>query len=136
MTHNFTSPSLHPSSPVKFTILKTASPLCTPDAAASNNLSIPTNLKSESVLFGLRQRSHAFSDFTLGSVLPLADHVQLLGVTLDKRLSMDKHRTEVSRACFYNLRALRLTRPAFRRSFGTPKFNKSSSDRLVLRFTA
>jgi hypothetical protein len=36
----------------------------------------------------------------------------LLGVTLDKRLSMDKYVTEVSRTCFYQLRALRHIRPA------------------------
>ena len=42
----------------------------------------------------------------------MADHVKLLGVTLDNHLSMDKHVNEVSRACFYHLRALRHIRPA------------------------
>jgi len=47
-----------------------------------------------------------------GSVVPMADHVKLLGVTLDNHLSMDnKHVNEVSRACFYHLRALRHIRP-------------------------
>ena len=41
----------------------------------------------------------------------MADHVKLLGVTLDNRLSMDKHVNEVNRTCFYHLRALRHTRP-------------------------
>jgi len=56
-----------------------------------NSLSLkPDN--SDSVLFGTRQRSHSFSDITTvnvaGSVVPMADHVRLLGVTLDNRLSM------------------------------------------------
>jgi len=67
--------------------------------------------KSESVLFGTRQRSRASTNVAsinvAGSVVHLADHVKLLGVTLDNRLSMDKHVNEVSRACFYHLRALR-----------------------------
>ena len=44
-------------------------------------------------------------------MVQLADHVKLLGVTLDDHLSMDKHVTEVSGACFYHLRALRHIRP-------------------------
>ena len=36
----------------------------------------------------------------------------ILSVTLDNRLSMDKHVNEVSRTCFYHLRALRHIRPA------------------------
>ena len=72
--------------------------------------------KSDSVLFGTRQRSHSFSDITTvnvaGSVVPMADHVKLLGVTLDNHLSMDKHVNEMRRACFYHLHALRQIRPA------------------------
>jgi len=48
--------------------------------------------KSESVLSGTRQRSHAF--------------------TLENHLSMDKHVNDVSRASFYHLRVLRHIRPA------------------------
>ena len=80
-----------------------------------NSLSLNPD-KSDSVLFGTRQRSHSFSDVTAinvaGSVVPLADHVKLLGVTLDNRLSMDRHVNDVSRSCFYHLRALRHIRPA------------------------
>jgi len=46
------------------------------------------------------------------SVVPMADHVRLLGVTLDNRLSMDKHVNEVSQTCFNHLRALQHIRPA------------------------
>jgi hypothetical protein len=42
----------------------------------------------------------------------MADHVKLLGVTLDNHLSMDKHMNEVSHTCFYHLRALQYIRPA------------------------
>ena len=80
-----------------------------------NSLSLNPD-KSDSALFGTRQRSHSFSDVTTvnvaGSVVPLADHVKLLGVSLDNHLSMDKHVSEVSRACFYHLRALRHIRTA------------------------
>jgi len=78
---------------------------------AHNSLSLNPD-KSDSVLFGTRQRSHSFSDVTtVGSVVPMACHVRLLGVTLDNRLSMDKHINEVSRTCFYQLHALRHIRP-------------------------
>ena len=80
-----------------------------------NSLSLNPD-KSDSVLFGTRQRSQSFSDVTTvnvaGSVVPMADHVMLLGVTLDNRLLMEKHVNEVSRTCFYHLRALRHIRPA------------------------
>jgi hypothetical protein len=70
-----------------------------------NSLSLNPD-KSNSVLFGNQQRSHSFSDVTTvnaaGSVVPMADHVKLLGVTLDYHLSMDKHVNEVSRAYFYH----------------------------------
>ena len=42
-----------------------------------------------------------------GSVVHLANHIKPLGITLDNRLSTDKHVNEVSRACFHHVRALR-----------------------------
>jgi len=80
-----------------------------------NSLSLNPN-KSDPVLFGTWQRSHSFSDVTTvnvaGSVVPMADHDRLVDVTLNNRLSMNKHVNEVSRICFYHLRALRNIRPA------------------------
>ena len=80
-----------------------------------NSLSLNPD-KSDSVLFGTQQSSHSFSDVTTAnvadSVVPMVDHVKLLGVILDNHLSMDKHMNEVSRACFYHLRAWRHNRPA------------------------
>jgi len=49
--------------------------------------------KSEAILLGTRQRAHSYSSLATvnvaGSVIPLelADHIKILGVTLDKNLS-------------------------------------------------
>jgi hypothetical protein len=73
-----------------------------------NSLSLNPD-KSDSVIFGTRQRSQSFSDVTMvnvaGSVVPMADHVKLLGVTLDNHLSMDKYVNEVSRAHVFTIYA-------------------------------
>ena len=52
------------------------------------------------ILFSLELgNALTFSDIitvnVAGSVVPMADHVKLLGVTLDNHLSMDKHVNEV-----------------------------------------
>jgi len=66
--------------------------LHTPGAATIRYPSTPTNL-SESVLFGTQQHSHTFKDVAsvsvAGSVVPLANNVKLLSVTLDNRLSRE-----------------------------------------------
>ena len=108
MTHNFIFLSLHLTSLVKSIAFKNVSLPCTPGAVITLSLNPG---KSDSVLFGTRQRSHSFSDITTVNVSG-SDHLKLLGVTLDNHLSMDKHVNEVSRACFYHLRALRHIRPA------------------------
>ena len=88
---------------------------CLARLCCHNSLSLNPD-KSDAVLFGTQQRSHSFSDITTvnvaGSVVPMADHVKLLSVTLYNHLSMDKHANKVSRTCFYHLRALRHIRPA------------------------
>jgi len=62
---------------------------------------IPQSRQSESVLFGSRaSRTLPLSMSRSRSLYRLANHVKLLGVTLDNHLSMDKHLNEVSRACF------------------------------------
>jgi Reverse transcriptase (RNA-dependent DNA polymerase) len=75
-----------------------------------NSLSLNPD-KSDTIILGTRQRAHSYSDLTsvniAGTVVPLADHIKVLGVTLDSHLTMDKHVSAVSRACFYHLRALR-----------------------------
>src|SRR5664279_3387852 len=47
-----------------------------------------------------------------GATVTLADHVKILGVTLDNRLSMDDHVKTVCKAAFYHIRALRHIRAA------------------------
>ena len=51
--------------------------------------------KSEAILLGTRQRGHSYSSLATvnvaGSQIPLADHIKILGVTLDKNLNVNKH---------------------------------------------
>jgi len=114
ITHNFKFLLPHPISLVNSIVLKFVSLSCTPGAVITPFPSILINL----TLFSLEpgQRSNSFSDVTTvnvaGSVVPMADHVRLPGVTLDNRLSMDKPVNEVSRTCIYHLRALWHIRPA------------------------
>jgi hypothetical protein len=59
--------------------------------------------------------SHTLSRMLLQSMLlsgSTADHVKLLGLTLDYRLPMNKHVNGVSRVCFHHLQALRHIQPA------------------------
>ena len=71
--------------------------------------------KSETILLGTRQRAHSYSNLTTvnvaGCQIPLADQIKILGVTLDKNLSMDKHVNAVSKSVHYHIRALRHIRP-------------------------
>jgi len=71
--------------------------------------------KTEAVLFGTSaQRKNvptASGIDVVGAVVPFRDTVNLLGVTLDSALTMDRHVTEVVRSCNYHIRALRHIRP-------------------------
>jgi hypothetical protein len=42
-----------------------------------------------------------------GSTVPLSDSIKLLGVTLDKSLTLNKHVNLVSQSCYYHMKALR-----------------------------
>ena len=67
--------------------------------------------KSEAILLGTRQRAHSYSSLATvnvaGSQIPLADHIKILGVTLDKNLSMNNHVSAVCKSIHYHIRALR-----------------------------
>ena len=67
--------------------------------------------KSETILLGTRQRAHSHSSLVTvnvaGSHIPLADHIKILGVTLDKNLSMNNHVNTVCKSIHYHIRALR-----------------------------
>jgi len=67
--------------------------------------------KSEAILLGTRQRAHSYSNLATvnvaGSQIPLTDHVKILGVKLDKNLSMNNHVNAVCKSVHYHIRALR-----------------------------
>jgi len=54
-----------------------------------NGMALNTD-KSEAILLGTRQRAHSYSSLATVNVassqIPLADHIKILGVTLDKKL--------------------------------------------------
>ena len=63
------------------------------------------------ILIGTRQRSCSYCNLATVNVaraqIPLADHIKILGVTLDKNLSMDSHVNAVTKSVHYHIRALR-----------------------------
>jgi len=66
--------------------------------------------KSEAILLGTRQRAHSYSSLATvnvtGSQIPLADHIKILGVTLDKNLSMNNHVNAICKSVHYHICAL------------------------------
>jgi len=70
--------------------------------------------KSEAILLGTRQRAHSYSSLATvnvaGSQIPLADRIKILGVTLDKNLSMNNHVNAICKSIHYHIRALCHTR--------------------------
>ena len=67
--------------------------------------------KSEAILLGTRQRAHGYSSLATvnvaGSQIHLADHINILGVTLDKNLSVNNHVNAVYKSIHYHIRVLR-----------------------------
>jgi len=68
-------------------------------------------IKSDAILLGTHQWNSTLSKIShinvVGSIVPLSDSVKLLGVTLDKSLTFNKHANQVSQSCYYHLKALR-----------------------------
>ena len=79
----------------------------------ANDMALNPN-KSEAILLGTRQRAHSYSSLAtvnvVGSQIPLADHIKILGVTLDKNLSMNNHVSVICKSVHYHIRALRRIR--------------------------
>jgi hypothetical protein len=46
-----------------------------------------------------------------GSLLPISDTVKIVGVTLDSKLSFDRHVSDICSSCSFHTRALRQIRP-------------------------
>jgi len=72
--------------------------------------------KSDAIIIGTQQQSFSYSNITTidiaGSTIPLADHIKVLGVTLDKHLTFDDHVSAVCKSAYYHIRAMRYIRPA------------------------
>jgi hypothetical protein len=80
--------------------------------AGSLSTALPQNPdKSDVILLGTRQCNSSLSDISLvnvaGSSVPLSDTVKLIGVTLDKTLTFQKHVNQVPQSCYYHMKALR-----------------------------
>lgn len=67
--------------------------------------------KSEALIMGTANQLRAASSVTslkvAGVDLPVADHMRILGVVLDRRLTFDKHVSAVARSCNYHAQAIR-----------------------------
>ena len=67
--------------------------------------------KSTAILLGTRQRNNSLSNIfhinVAGSMVSLSETVKLLGVTSDKSLAFHKHVNQVSKSCYYHMKALR-----------------------------
>ena len=70
-------------------------PSCTTNAWLTENGLVLNPDKSDAILFGTDKRAVSLLAFSAAYVastmVPLTDRIKLLGVILDKRLSMDHH---------------------------------------------
>ena len=71
----------------------------------------PNPEKTEAILLGTRQRAHSYFSLATvnvaGSQIRLADHIKILGVTLNKNLSMNNHVNAVCKSIHYHIHTLR-----------------------------
>jgi len=76
--------------------------------------------KSDSILFGTRQRLHGFptvsSPTISGSTIQISDSIKILGVTLDNHLTLKQHTQSLCRNIHFHTRVLRHIRPALTNS--------------------
>ena len=74
-------------------------------------------IKYEVILMGTRQRAASLPSLSninvAGNTVPFSPQVELLGVTLDKGLSLNKHVAYISKSFFFHLRAQRHIRHTF-----------------------
>jgi len=72
--------------------------------------------KSESILFGTRQRLRNFPSVSTptiaGSQIPFSDNIKTLGVTLDANLTLNQHVSSLCKSMHFHTRALRHICPA------------------------
>jgi len=71
--------------------------------------------KSDSILFGTRQRLRNFPAFSTptiaGSQIPFSDNIKTLGVTLDANLTLNQHVSSFCKSMHFHTRALCHIRP-------------------------
>jgi len=90
--------------------------VCTP----GSHLMVALNgNKSEAILFGTRQRLHAFLQIQSVSIPDsqvhrhnISQNSTVLGVTLDSTLSLNKHTSPICQSVYFHMSALRLVRSA------------------------
>ena len=72
--------------------------------------------KSESILFSTPSRIRNFPSVSgvniAGTLVPISDKIVTLGVTLDRHLALSHHTSNVCRAAYFHIRALRHIRPS------------------------
>ena len=109
LSYTFHYPSIALS---KFTTLKTVSYHCTPGLPKMAWPQTQTNLMPSClghVIPSLSVISHV--DVT-GTLVPMSDKVKLLGVIIDRHMTLDKHVNEICRSSYFHTRALRHVRNA------------------------
>ena len=81
----------------------------------SNGLALNPN-KTDAIIFGIHRRLQALDTISHIDVVAVqvqhSGEVKLLGVVLDKRLTLDSHVKAMSKAIYYNIRAFRHIRHA------------------------
>ena len=72
--------------------------------------------KSETIIFGTKQRALTLPSLNsidvTGCKVPISPQIKISGVTLDSTLSLDKHVANLSKACYFHIRALQHIRNA------------------------
>ena len=67
--------------------------------------------KSNVILFATSRRAQSlFNQVSVnisGVTIPLSNHVKILGVVLDPRITLSEHTKAISKSCFYHIRALK-----------------------------
>ena len=56
--------------------------------------------------------SHISNINVSGLIVPLSDHIKLLGVTIDSNLNFRKHANLVFKSCFFHIKSIRHIRHA------------------------